>query len=85
MHEMSLMRDLLKKIEAVAEENQATKVTKVKVLVGPLAHMTAEHFKEHYDEVAKGSIAEHAVIEVGEYLQAGPLSQDVILDGIEID
>ena len=85
MHELSLMRDLMAKIQSLAAAHDAVRVTKVKVKLGPLAHMTPEHFKEHYDQVASGTIAEKAVIEIGEYNKSGPYSQDLFLEGIEIE
>ena len=85
MHEISLMRDLMAKIQNLAAAHDAIRVTKVKVKLGPLAHMTPEHFKEHYYQVAIGTIAENAVIEIGEYNESGPYSQDLFLEGIEIE
>ena len=85
MHELSLMRDLMAKIQNLAAAHNAIRVTKIKVKLGPLSHMTSEHFKEHYDQVAIGTIAENAAIEIGEYNESGPYSQDVFLEGIEIE
>lgn len=60
MHERHLMDDLMGKILAVAEEHKAERVTMVEVWLGALSHMTPEHFREHYDQVATETIAADA-------------------------
>lgn len=62
MHEQSLMDALLKKILQLAQQEQATKVTKVCVKLGALSQLDEAHFKEHFDISAKGTIAEDALI-----------------------
>jgi hydrogenase nickel incorporation protein HypA/HybF len=64
MHEFHLMADLMKKIEKVAADNQAEKVTRVGVWLGALSHITPEHFREHFVDGARGTIAEGAELEV---------------------
>ena len=41
MHEMSLIHDLMRKIETIAPEQNALRVTTVKVRLGALAHISA--------------------------------------------
>ena len=60
MHERHLMDDLMGKILTVAHDHGAERVTMVEVWLGALSHMSPEHFREHYDEVAAGTIAEGA-------------------------
>ena len=50
MHEFSLMADLLRKIEQLAKDADADKVTAVKVKLGALSHITPDHFREHFEE-----------------------------------
>ncbi len=64
MHETSLIPDLLAKIEAVARENNATKVTAVDVQIGALAMIGPDHLVEHFIEAAEGTIAEGADLRV---------------------
>ncbi len=66
MHEKSLMDDLMRKIFALAQEQKAKKITRVQVKLGALSHMSKEHFKEHFDIAAQGTIAEGAKIEAEE-------------------
>lgn len=85
MHEQGLINDLIRKILKLAEKEQAVKVTKVSVKLGALSHMSASHFKEHYDIAAKGTIAEQAVIETEESEDIyDPNAQVVLLKSIDV-
>lgn len=85
MHEQSLINALIKKIISLAEKEQAKQVTKVSVKLGALSHMSASHFKEHYDIAAKGTIAEHAIIDTEESTDIyDPHAQVVILKSIDV-
>ncbi|WP_018868816.1 hydrogenase maturation nickel metallochaperone HypA [Thioalkalivibrio sp. ALgr3] len=64
MHEFSLMADLLRKIEQVAADNNAERVTRVRVWLGALSHITPEHFREHFEDGTRGTVAEGAELEV---------------------
>ncbi|WP_024328588.1 hydrogenase maturation nickel metallochaperone HypA [Thioalkalivibrio sp. ALR17-21] len=64
MHEHSLMADLLRKIEQVAADNNAERVTRVRVWLGALSHITPEHFREHFEDGTRGTLAEGAELEV---------------------
>ena len=85
MHETSLIRDLMKKIQKVATINQAEKVKSIKVRLGALSHFSKEHFEEHFLIESKGSIAEgaqlHITLDTDEY---APTAQDVLLEEVEI-
>lgn len=85
MHEQSLINDLIKKIVQLANKEQAAKVTKVSVKLGALSHMSAEHFKEHFDIAAKGTIAENAELdaELAEDIH-DPDAQAILLKSIDI-
>lgn len=86
MHEMSLMNDLVNKINGIAEEQKATKVTSVKVRLGALSHISADHFREHFIDGTKGTIAEGAQLEteVSEDIN-DPNAQDILLLGVDVD
>jgi hydrogenase nickel incorporation protein HypA/HybF len=64
MHEMSLMNDLMNKIESIAREHDAPRVVGVRVWLGALSHISPGHFKEHFVEGAKGTRAEGAVLDI---------------------
>jgi len=86
MHEMSLMTNLMRQIEVLAKEHQATRVCGIKIRLGALSHFSKEHFKEHFDIVAKGSLAEGAQLDI-ELLadEDDPLAYDVIIEEIDVD
>ena len=85
MHELSLIADLMRKIEAVAREHQATRITGVRVKLGALSHISADHFREHFAQAARGTVAEGARLEI-EVLtdMSDPHAQDILLDSVEI-
>lgn len=62
MHDRALFEDLLKKIEQIATQEGATRVRAVHVSLGALSHMDGAHFREHFDEVAPGTLAQDAEI-----------------------
>lgn len=64
MHETSLMRGLLTQIEALARQNGAIRVTVVRLRLGPLAPIEADHLREHFVEAAKGTVADNACLEI---------------------
>ena len=63
MHERALMDDLLGKILEVAGEQGGTRVQRTCVRLGALSHFTIAHFREHFDDAARGTLAEGAEVE----------------------
>ena len=85
MHEMSLLADLMRKIAEVAREHNATSVKKVRVQIGPLAHISADHFREHFEQAVRGTVAADAVLEVEMLEDANdPRAQDIMLESLEV-
>lgn len=64
MHEASLMTGLLRQVDAIARAEGARRVTALKVSLGALSHIGAEHFAEHFARAALGTIAEGARLEI---------------------
>jgi hydrogenase nickel incorporation protein HypA/HybF len=86
VHEQALMRDLISRIVSVAEAESATSVTRVTVRLGALSHFTPEHFREHYRDAARGTIAEGAQVEaVLEGDTTDPNAQGVVLESVEVE
>ncbi len=85
MHEASLMIGLMRQIETIAKQEGACKVTKVVVWCGALSHMTEAHFAEHFDQAAKGTLAEGASLDVtvSDDL-TDDRAQDVLLEAIDV-
>ncbi len=63
MHEKALMDDLLGKILGVSAAEGGARVTRITVWLGALSHFTPEHFREHFDDAARGTLAEGATVE----------------------
>jgi hydrogenase nickel incorporation protein HypA/HybF len=86
VHERALMRDVVAKIEAVASEAGAERVTRVAVRLGSLSHFTPAHFREHFADASRGTVAEGATIEaVLDGDAASPSAQDVLLESVEVE
>jgi hydrogenase nickel incorporation protein HypA/HybF len=84
-HELSLMADLMQKVESVAREEGATTVTSISVRLGALSHMSPAHFREHWQHAARGTLAEGAAIEIetsGD--PAEPHAEDILLRSVEV-
>jgi hydrogenase nickel incorporation protein HypA/HybF len=86
MHEHGVMRTLMRRIEETARAEKARRVVGVSVILGPLSHMTVEHFGEHFEQAAAGTIAEGATLHVSTSSDIrDPRAADVLLDGIEVE
>jgi hydrogenase nickel incorporation protein HypA/HybF len=80
------MRDLMRKITAEAEAEGATRVTRIRVRLGALSHLTDAHFREHFKEASRGTVAEGAAVEAE--LRSDPTEPDaqgVVLESIEVE
>jgi hydrogenase nickel incorporation protein HypA/HybF len=86
MHEHGVMKSLMRQIEETARAERARRVTGISVTLGALSHMTVQHFGEHFDQVAAGTIAEGAMLSVTAASDIrDPRAADVILTGIEVE
>jgi hydrogenase nickel incorporation protein HypA/HybF len=86
MHEASLMRGLMGRIEALARAEGAERVTGVSVWLGALSHMSAEHFRGHFAQSSQGTLAEGATLEIEESADpADPNALEVLLRTIEVE
>lgn len=86
MHETSLMKNLMGRIHVAAAAEGARRIVGVSVWLGALTDMSAEHFIEHFEHAAAGTMAEGALVEitVSEDAQHAD-AQSVMLQGIEVE
>lgn len=85
MHELSLMNNLFHKIEQIAKNESACAVSKVHVKIGALAHISAEHFREHFDELRENSVAKEAELLITvDHDIYHPQAQDITLISVEV-
>lgn len=86
MHEHALMVGLMRKVEEVAQAHRALRVKTVRVTVGALTHFTAEHFREHFEEAARGTIAEGSRLDVRVLTDPSDArAQDIFLEQVELE
>ena len=86
MHEKALMDDLMAKILSVAAAEGGVRVTRVRVWLGALSHFTPEHFREHFEESAAGTLAEGAVVDAVLDDDIGdPRAQGVVLESVSVE
>ena len=85
MHESSLVSALVQQLEAVSREQHGRIVT-VKVRLGALSRISPEHFREHFEQGVRGTVAEGAVLEVETPSDVhDPRAQEVVLDSVEVE
>jgi len=80
------MRNLMERVLTLAAERDAERVVGLTVRLGALSHMSPGHFREHFDEAARGTIAEGAALEtIVETDIRAPGAADVRLEAIEVE
>jgi len=76
----------MRKVEEVAAGDDAARVTRVAVRLGALSHFTPEHFREHFAEAARGTVAEGAEVDaVVDVDIAARHARDVVLESVEVE
>ena len=85
MHEKHLTEDLVRQLETLAAEEGA-RVSRIRVRLGALSHFTPEHFREHFDEAAAGTLAEGAEVQAElDTDPTAPGAQSVLLETVELE
>jgi hydrogenase nickel incorporation protein HypA/HybF len=85
MHEKALMDDLMAKILAVSAAEGGARVTRVRVWLGALSHFTPGHFREHFDDAARGTLAEGAAVDATlDDDVSDPRAQGVVLESVVV-
>jgi hydrogenase nickel incorporation protein HypA/HybF len=86
MHEATLMKGLMRRIEEIARDQEAARVVGVSVWLGALSHMSPGHFAEHFEEAAAGTIAAGASLSATASDDVHHANaQDVLLESIEVE
>ena len=85
MHETGLVAVLIRRIEAVAREQDGRQVLRVAVWLGAFSHLSAEHFAEHFRVAAAGTIAAGAALDIEVSADTGhPDAQHLVLRSLEV-
>lgn len=86
MHEASLLSGLMRRIGEIAAAEGVRRITGVSVWLGALSHMSAEHFAEHFNRAASGTLAEGARLYVTVSAdERHERAQDVLLESVEVE
>lgn len=86
MHEASLMASLMRRLDKIAQAERARRIVGVSVWLGALSHMSAEHFAEHFEHAAAGTIAEGARLDVTVSSDLRHVNaQDLMLERVEVE
>lgn len=86
MHEIGLLKDLLAECERIVLQNDARRVSSLRVWLGAFSHLTEDHFREHFERESVGTAAEGAElqVEVSED-ETDPKAQGVLLKSVEVE
>lgn len=60
MHESGIVQSLLREVERIARRHAGPKVLKVRVRIGALCPLSEEHLREHFAQLAEGTVAANA-------------------------
>ena len=86
MHETHLTNDLVRRLEELAADEGATRVTRISVRLGALSHFDPGHFREHFADSARGTVADGAEVEAEvDPEPTAPGAQGVLLEFVELD
>lgn len=86
MHEKHLTEDLVRELQAIAAREGGTRVTRIRVRLGALSHFTPEHFGEHFEDAARGTVAEGAEVQAELSTDiTEPAAQGVLLETVEFE
>lgn len=86
MHETGIARDVVRRVVRAAADAGAERVGSVAVWLGALSQFSADHFREHFDEAARGTIVQGARLDIevsNEVLHSN--SQNVLLQSIQFE
>lgn len=86
MHEHSLMKNLVRRVEEVVRAEGALRAVAVRLRVGAGAHLTPDHLREHFVIAARGTAAEGAELELAPLEgPADPLAPDIVLESVSVE
>jgi hydrogenase nickel incorporation protein HypA/HybF len=86
MHEHAIIKDIIKQIQSIAAVQGALKVVGVSIKLGALCHITPRHFREHFELLSRGTVAERAKLsfEVSKGID-DPHAQNITLESIDVE
>lgn len=86
MHEFSLLKGIMHKLQEISQQEDGARIAVVRITIGALAHISPEHFQEHFEHAARGTVAQGAILEIQENLDKNdPMAQEIILNSVDIE
>jgi len=85
MHEFNLLKDILDKTRQLAAlENKP--LTAINLQLGALAHISADHLLEHWQQAVDGTPLQSVQVTINELPGLDhPQAQDIILESLEFE
>lgn len=86
MHETGIVKDLVRRMEDAAREAGAERIVAATVWLGALSQFSPAHFREHFDEEVRGTMAQDAELTVqGSDDASDPNAQAVMLLSLDLE
>lgn len=86
MHETGIVRDVVRRAEAIALANGAHRVSLVRVRLGALTQISPDHFREHFIADAAGTLCAGAALEIATgHDPQDPQALDVVLESVDLE
>jgi len=86
MHERGIVRSLVHRLEQAAGDAGAQRIKSAQVWLGALSQFSAEHFREHFAEEARGTRAQGAALDIEVSTDAlHPSAQQVIVRSVDLE
>lgn len=86
MHETGILRNLVRRLDEAANANGARRICRAHVWLGALSQFSAGHFREHFEEEARGTLAEGAELEIEELADPlDPSAHHVVIQSVELE
>ena len=86
MHETGIVRDLVAKVTEAGREAGAVRVARVDIWLGALSQFAPEHFREHFDEEVRGTIAQGTALGIETSIDIDdPNAQSVMIRSLELE
>ena len=86
MHEFSLLKGIMQKLDQISAQEGGARIAVVRVTIGALAHISPDHFREHFEHAAKGGVADGATLEILENMgKDDPMAQEIVLESVDVE
>jgi hydrogenase nickel incorporation protein HypA/HybF len=75
----------MRRLARVVHEHGANRALAVTVRLGALSHISARHFRHHFEQAAAGTVAEGTQLTVIELADVhDPAAADIILESVDV-